>query len=292
MFKYKITNNDAVLSDNGKFGKCFNFSGGHFKLEPIDIGTFKNGVTIDFWCYRERLNTDYFNYILGSGIGYLTIGFNNSVNNGTFMFNIFGDGSSFDYIMPTGRFIHIAIVCVNNKAYLYENGVLIKTKDYIINKTTAPLTTFGQGSNSNSAPYCRIDELRISNVARWTENFTPPTAPYTYETIDKIPTETDLVESVNSMDKVYENIDFQRFLLGNKLKRIGVDTLPSDKMSSLIGKVGEIQLGKKWASGISGSGFESGRHFIEVSGLNFKPSVVVIFPREAKKDSVYILIVL
>lgn len=73
---------------------------------------------------------------------------------------------------------HMALVRRQNKLYLYFNGQLAYTPgDDIPDITTEPdidQTICSALYNSGS----KIDEFRFSNIARWTENFTPPTAPY------------------------------------------------------------------------------------------------------------------
>lgn len=58
----------------------------------------------------------------------------------------------------------------------------------------------------------------------------------------------------------------------------GVEYSDTDKLLSLVGKVGEIELGKKWASGEHIVNFPSTFVYsveIDLSNLSFTPSVVV-----------------
>lgn len=57
----------------------------------------------------------------------------------------------------------------------------------------------------------------------------------------------------------------------NTLTYKGVEVLPGDKMSTLIDKVGGIELGKKWASGIRTGEINSK---LSIRGLAFRPSMI------------------
>lgn len=66
--------------------------------------------------------------------------------------------------------------------------------------------------------------------------------------------------------------------LKNNLIEKGVECSDTDKLLSLVGKVGEIELGKKWASGEHIVNFPSTFVYsveIDLSNLSFIPSVVV-----------------
>lgn len=66
--------------------------------------------------------------------------------------------------------------------------------------------------------------------------------------------------------------------LKNNLIEKGVECRDTDKLLSLVGKVGEIELGKKWASGEHIVNFPSTFVYsveIDLSNLSFIPSVVV-----------------
>lgn len=64
----------------------------------------------------------------------------------------------------------------------------------------------------------------------------------------------------------------------NNLIEKGIECSDTDKLLSLVGKVGEIELGKKWASGEHIVNFPSTFVYsveIDLSNLSFTPSVVV-----------------
>jgi hypothetical protein len=83
--------------------------------------------------------------------------------------------------LTTEQFVHIAVVKSGTSIKLYENGTQTGsgTLSSIYN-CGQPLVIGGLNSNSPTSLFNGyIDELRISKgIARWTENFTPPTSPY------------------------------------------------------------------------------------------------------------------
>lgn len=77
---------------------------------------------------------------------------------------------------------HFAVVRSGNTLMLFNNGQKITetTKSFSFGSFERDLH-IGRWDSATDALYDfigYINELRISNVARWTTNFTPPTAPY------------------------------------------------------------------------------------------------------------------
>lgn len=93
--------------------------------------------------------------------------------------NIVSMVSSNSLITAGGSFRHIAVVRNGNSWAIYLDGVSVATttdSDAIPNFAGPLLIGCGFGTTN---PFVgRIDELRISNVARWTAGFSPPVAPY------------------------------------------------------------------------------------------------------------------
>ena len=79
---------------------------------------------------------------------------------------------------PLNQWVHCAVVRSSGTLKYYLNGSSIYSASCptdIVSSTAA----FMVGYPTNFSPYSYIDELRISKgIARWTSNFTPPTAPY------------------------------------------------------------------------------------------------------------------
>ena len=80
-------------------------------------------------------------------------------------------------------YTHFAAVRASGVLTLYQNGVAVATSTYTSNITSA-LNGGGQayviriGSPNNLNNLFLIDEVRVSNVARYTANFTVPAAPF------------------------------------------------------------------------------------------------------------------
>lgn len=78
------------------------------------------------------------------------------------------------------KFVHRAICKKGNKVYAFENG--IKTLEYGVSGeyNHSNILYIGYRGHPSNAGYFNgyMDEIRISNIARWTEDFEPPTEPY------------------------------------------------------------------------------------------------------------------
>jgi len=86
--------------------------------------------------------------------------------------------------MSVGVWYHIAVERFGNIPIIAQNGILLTVTETvaIAGKTLSNLTNRIEvpSWNSGSAPEsCWIDEFRLSKgIARWTENFTPPSIEY------------------------------------------------------------------------------------------------------------------
>ncbi|WP_199720839.1 LamG-like jellyroll fold domain-containing protein [Azospirillum cavernae] len=80
---------------------------------------------------------------------------------------------------------HVAAVLNGGAMLLFINGVLEGTTPMsgVVGANANPLTvgSFWNGSERSEFFNGYIDELRVSNTARWTANFTPSTGPYSSE---------------------------------------------------------------------------------------------------------------
>lgn len=124
------------------------------------------------------MSGDYF-IISASGTGGLFFGFRNNTDIG------FGRaGVAWDYNTPsgitTGSWYHVAFVRSNSTVYLFVNGTAVgspgtHTDSY--NLSTTSMTIGSQGANYYYNGY--IQDLRVTKgYARYTANFTPPTAEF------------------------------------------------------------------------------------------------------------------
>jgi hypothetical protein len=81
---------------------------------------------------------------------------------------------------PSNQWVHYALVRAGNIFTIYRDGTATASASHAIRDFTASMCNIG-GSAEN-ASYCHngyIDDLRITKgVARYTSNFTPPTAPF------------------------------------------------------------------------------------------------------------------
>ena len=129
----------------------------------------ESGTIFSFQCSEytgvASLSVDY--YVNADGSGTMNVnGYNESNSRVLYIKNI-------PINIGYNSFTHFAFVRYSNILWIYQDGVLIKsgTMNY------AAHTGYTYNFISLYSDFL-IDEFRVSDIARWTENFTPPTAPY------------------------------------------------------------------------------------------------------------------
>lgn len=169
----------------GHFGKCFtNFSSTGVNYTDITNSTAFNmlsdEITVDYWFYWDgggnKSGVDLSLYPNDGGrLSFGTM----SYYRGSLIFNALdNDVGSYFSAVKTNDWNHLACVIKSStNAKFYLNGVLTYTANHSVNFTNGIYMIRIQ--MNNDATYCNpIDELRISNVARWNSDFEVPTEPY------------------------------------------------------------------------------------------------------------------
>jgi hypothetical protein len=81
-------------------------------------------------------------------------------------------------VFAAGVWNHVALVKSSGQLRMYVNGTQEGATYTDPNSYVAAACVIGAGYDGSSGFNGYFDEFRISNVARWTANFTPPTNPY------------------------------------------------------------------------------------------------------------------
>ena len=177
--------NEVLTKANKKFGKrSFNVANSKYiSTTEIDIDNLlNNDFTIEFWYYTESNANDasIFSFDGSDVYGFLfntqranawliAARANNSwITLGTFA-PIYNDWT------------HIAVVRNDDDIIVFQNGNSVLTYQNIgtINTSNNKRVLFG----TDALTRCfngLLDEFRVSNIARYTSAFTPPSAPFTY----------------------------------------------------------------------------------------------------------------
>jgi hypothetical protein len=106
--------------------------------------------------------------------------------------------------MSTGTWYHVAVVSYSGDVSIYLDGVSYGSKSMSITNASQSYVTVGCSGWNQPGGYFNgyIDELRISKgIARWTDDFTPPSAAYEPEvtpTITNTPTVTNTPTITNT----------------------------------------------------------------------------------------------
>ena len=247
---YTITNNGVTISSCGKFGNCFNVNQSYITFNKSIELNCNTGFTIDFWINPSQFDNQY-QYHLSSGLNFVSYDKNKvycsvcGINKDTFYVN---------EPLTLNEFTHIAIVGENNVIKLFINGILKASKDAV--NTTQTFDTNNkffmyQSSLTAHNPVCKIDEFRISNVARWQTDFEVPTREYKLVAIDKLSNESSLIDVSNRNELLVEGLYNLKDRLKNNLIKKDVECSDFDEMLSLINKINDIKIGKKAIAGDS-----------------------------------------
>ena len=183
---WSITGATAFTSATAKFGQAMNFPGGALStnyLSTTNSITFGTGdFTIDFWIYLpvdQSVKTIANNRDTDPNTG---IPWSVNFYDGT---NTIGFHTAYEILLtanqaiPLDTWTHVAVARSNTSLSIYYNGQQVGTVPNNTNFTAAGGVNIGtdkmSGSNIATDSQFIMDEFRISNVARWTSDFTPPT---------------------------------------------------------------------------------------------------------------------
>lgn len=171
-----VTNSGITFSPNGKFDACGQFSNsGYLSTPPSADFAFSGDFTVDFWVNSTNWKSTWEPVVVGEATGAIWIGVGDDGRFGLRGYSQSAYVSS--SVPPQGQWVHIAISRNGSTAYLFYNGVLQASGDCRNDFAQGKLYIGSDGSTNRFAGL--LDEIRISKgVARWTQNFVPPNAPY------------------------------------------------------------------------------------------------------------------
>lgn len=185
MYGIELMDKSAQVStEQSKFGGRSMYFNGSTRLSIDDVSArifdFGTGdFTVEAWIYPEEISTDNFIFS-GSADGSFFFG----RQTGNFNLGIGRTGVLWDSVAPVpmqaNTWSHVAVVRSNGLVYFYVNGTQYGT-GITMNTNAYSMAGFiacigSQGTNFYYKGY--MDEIRVSNVARWTESFVPATQPY------------------------------------------------------------------------------------------------------------------
>ena len=181
--------NVTLSTSDKKFGTTsffFNGSNAYITFPQGTINWGSGDFTIEWWenCSTFTNNGTRFCSERGSP-GYCGIFLGYSTGNSTYAttntssWNLINGANMIYYTANT--WVHWAFVRKNGVLHSYRNGVLYQSAScagvlHQDNNRLMQLGTYNSGSNSFGG---FIDEFRISDIARYDGNFTPPSEPFT-----------------------------------------------------------------------------------------------------------------
>ena len=155
-------------NEQKRFGAC------SFKYPEFTIAAKPSGgeFTVDFWFYGDREEGSRFDFTAYEIV--LGIRSNHTIKYGPLGYEPSRDTG---IVLKPQTWTHIAVVKKNmdgGTLYLFVNGV--KCGEMYSSEVTYPSTDFVQSSGPTFGTF--LDELRISDIARYTDNFSVPFAEY------------------------------------------------------------------------------------------------------------------
>ena len=88
-----------------------------------------------------------------------------------------GDRINANAATPTNQWVHIAVVKNGSTTTLYQNGASVGSSTTVVNFTAGGLRI----GNRHAGDYYiqgYVDDFRVSKMARYTSNFTAPSAAF------------------------------------------------------------------------------------------------------------------
>ena len=170
-----VTNNGAIINNNGKIGKCYQFgtTSSYMTLPKEAMTSFTTEASVCFWLKIISWNTSYATYFqagLGSNswVHYIFGLLRNSANS-TCCFTISNGSSTSNasYLTPTlslNTWYHIALTYKTGHCLIYINGQLYQDYTTSIIPNFANVTKITLGTSNVTSSYqtnCLMNDFRI-----------------------------------------------------------------------------------------------------------------------------------
>lgn len=154
-------------------------------LRAVGAGDISGDFTVETWVFMNNDNGNYIHLTYNSG-GIVNV-FN--VYNGSVQNFLFGTSSTAgqttlefnDTTWDAGVWTHLAMVRSSGTLKIYVNGVADATTSTAVSGNLTDLEYIGTGRSFTSDARIfdgKVSNVRFSSTARYTSNFTPPTAPF------------------------------------------------------------------------------------------------------------------
>ena len=168
----------AITTSQSKFGGASaDFTAGGDLRTPSNAAfTFDGDFTVELWA-RQTSTTGSFDTLVSAGSSEGTLMIRPSITDSGFFFR--GTKIGTGLAMSLNTWHHLAIARSGSTVVAYKDGVSIGTR-VDANTASCALLCLGDSSAVNRRYFKgQIDEFRVTKgVARYTANFTPPTAPF------------------------------------------------------------------------------------------------------------------
>ena len=207
--------------DQAKFNdSSIEFDGSGDNLQVADSSDFDFGTgdfTFELWVYKQtsgKMSVFETRTYSGSGGEGFNLEFSSADKfewyDSSLTSGLPGDPSA----ISLNTWTHYAIVRYNNVCTMYKNGTSVGTPKDVgsasQNSTRGPI--IGEVANGDNDFDGYMDEIRLSNVARYTGNFTAPTSPFTSDS------NTVLLIQSNASNKIGADVSGQ----GNHFESSGI----------------------------------------------------------------------
>lgn len=175
----------SITTSVFKFVASGAFSGDALTTPDSNDWAFSGDFTIDFWVRLTSTGTEY--ELIGHGTASPQTGYVMAISaTGELFFRVFNAGSSLLNLrsaassFSAATWYHVAVQRSGTVFSLFKDGVSVATATatVAIPNVAATLTIGRADVISSSILSGHMDELRISNVARYSGNFTPETMAY------------------------------------------------------------------------------------------------------------------
>jgi len=174
--------NSSVVDDISKIGlSSARLTGNGSKVivsdNPSDFIFGANPFTYEAWIRFNTIPTTYamiFDTAHDTGSGFQFYWYPNNT------FSVYNLGTISGTFTPaTEVWYHIVFTGNGSTVKVYVNGTLIGSLGYSSLSTAANALYLGADGIAGRSPDIWIDEVRVSNIQRYTSNFTPPTSKFT-----------------------------------------------------------------------------------------------------------------